>query len=371
MKSVALFSIISVVVSGGIIDLVPTDSDTLVLLHVLFRHGNRTPDKISRFPTDPYLNETFQPFGYSQLTTKGKTTEHAIGQYLRLTYGSFIPEQYTPEVAYSISTNFKRTKMSLELVLAGLFPPLLTDVFSVGLNWQPISFIVEEEENIIQTPLTNCANYIRQFYKYMLTAEAEEITAAYKELYQQLSEATGLDVRTPEEVFSIYETLESEHDYGLELPEWTSGIYPTVLEEAAAVYFEFATASPGLRRLTAGSLLKKILQDSLSKRDDSLGAEKKLFLYSAHDFNVATVLRALNVFHRHVPPYGATLFFEIHNVNGVYGLKLYYQDYTGLTPKLLTIPGCDSFCELDKFAELISDNFPTQVDVCTFNGELL
>jgi prostatic aicd phosphatase len=100
--------------------------------------------------------------------------------------------------------------MSLELVLAGLFPPLLTDVFSVGLNWQPISFIVEEEENIIQTPLTNCANYIRQFYKYMLTAEAEEITAAYKELYQQLSEATGLDVRTPEEVFSIYETLESE-----------------------------------------------------------------------------------------------------------------------------------------------------------------
>jgi prostatic aicd phosphatase len=141
---------------------------------------------------------------------KGKTTEHAIGQYLRLTYGSFIPQQYTPEVAYAISTNFKRTKMSLELVLAGLFPPLLTDVFSVGLNWQPISFIVEEEENIIQTPLTNCANYIRQFYKYMLTAEAEEITAAYKELYQQLSEATGLDVRTPEEVFSIYETLESE-----------------------------------------------------------------------------------------------------------------------------------------------------------------
>jgi hypothetical protein len=24
---------------------------------------------MSRFPTDPYLNETFQPFGYSQLTT--------------------------------------------------------------------------------------------------------------------------------------------------------------------------------------------------------------------------------------------------------------------------------------------------------------
>jgi prostatic aicd phosphatase len=85
MKSVALFSIISVVVSGGIIDLIPTDSDTLVLLHVvnftqqrkciflqdfqLFRHGNRTPDKMSRYPADPYLNETFQPFGYSQLTT--------------------------------------------------------------------------------------------------------------------------------------------------------------------------------------------------------------------------------------------------------------------------------------------------------------
>lgn len=71
-----------------------------------------------------------------------------------------------------------------------------------------------------------------------------------------------------------------------------------------------------------GPLLKKILEDSLTKRDGTLQAERKIFLYSAHDYTVGVLLRALDVFYPHVPPYGSTIFFEIHNIDGKYGLKV-------------------------------------------------
>ncbi|RZC37104.1 His Phos 2 domain containing protein, partial [Asbolus verrucosus] len=344
-------------ISADGLDTVSTGQDTLVLLHVLFRHGNRTPEKGSQFPKDPHLNETFEPFGYGQLTTKGKKTEYEIGEYLRLTYGKFIPEQYSPDVVYALSTNFKRTKMSLQLVLASLFPPLLTDLFSVNLNWQPVPFNIEPGAGLIGLPFIYCVNYLNQYYEYVESEEAQEIIASYRELYQQLSLDTGLKVTSPKQVAGIYSTLESEESYGLKLPEWASKIFPKILGEAASVYFEFTAGNSVLKKYIAGFLLKQILEDSLSRRNGTL-KNTKVFLYSAHDFNVAAVLRTLNVFDRHVPPYGATIFFEIHKVGEIYGLKLYYQDYTKLSPQLLTIPGCSSFCELDRFHQLVEEYLP-------------
>jgi len=32
----------------------------------LFRHGPRTP--VSTYPNDPYINETYEPFGWGALT---------------------------------------------------------------------------------------------------------------------------------------------------------------------------------------------------------------------------------------------------------------------------------------------------------------
>ncbi|RZC35945.1 venom acid phosphatase Acph-1, partial [Asbolus verrucosus] len=363
MKLALAFLQLSLIVASA--NLAPTEEDTLVLLHVLFRHGNRTPDRIGLFPKDPHLNETYEPFGYGQLTTKGKATEYAIGQYLRRAYGTFIPEQYTPGLLYALTTDTDRTKMSLELVLASLFPPLATDVFVDGLNWQPIPFEIEKGAGLINIPLTVCVQYGLHYLVYLESEEAQNILAGYKELYQTMRTNTGLIIIEPALMADVFDTLESEYDYGLELPEWTSEIFPEVLEEAAGLYFEFATGNTVLKRYAAGFLLKKILDDSLSKKNGLLPENRKLFLYSAHDYNVGSVLHTLNVFERHVPPYGATVFFEIHNIEGVYGLKLYYQDYKQADPRLLTIPGCSSFCELDTLAQLLEEYFPGVNETCT------
>ncbi|KAI4459597.1 acid phosphatase-related [Holotrichia oblita] len=37
-------------------------------IHIIFRHGEKTPDNFLMFSTDPYKNETFYPYGPSALT---------------------------------------------------------------------------------------------------------------------------------------------------------------------------------------------------------------------------------------------------------------------------------------------------------------
>ncbi|EEZ98776.1 venom acid phosphatase Acph-1 [Tribolium castaneum] len=356
---------------ANLAELVGKKHETLVLLHVLFRHGDRTPDKASLFPNDLYTEATYEPFGYSQLTTKGKKTEYSIGKYLRRTYADFIPEQYSPDVVYALSTNVKRTKMSLQLVLASLFPPLWGETFELGLGWQPVPFNIEQGGNLISVASGYCPNYISKYYSYVLSDEAQKILAVYTDLYAKLSRYSGMDIITPKDAANIYFTLKCEEDFGLKLPQWASEVYPQVLEDASAVDYELSTATPDLKKLSAGFLLRKIIQDSLAKQNGTLPEKRKIFLYSAHEWNVATMLRTLGVFYRHVPPFGATVFFEIHNIDGEFGLKLYYQDYKQTNPKLLVIPGCTSFCPLDELIKLMGDNLPAEDDVCSTTEELM
>lgn len=141
---------------------------------------------------------------------KGKQTEHQIGKYLRETYGSFIPEQYTPDAIYAVSTNFKRTKMSLELVLASLFPPLSNELISTTLEWQPIPFNIQQGQGFLGIASTYCASYINEYYKFLLSKDGQELRADYKNLYHGLSKTCGLHVVCPRDVAGLYFALKSE-----------------------------------------------------------------------------------------------------------------------------------------------------------------
>lgn len=212
--------------------------------------------------------------------------------------------------------------MSLELVLTGLFPPLPGDVFEPNLNWQPIPFNIEPGPGVIGVASAYCLNYVSAYYNYVLSKEAQIIRAPYVLLYAELSRLSGKYIQLPRDAGGIYFALKSEEDYGLPLPSWTQWYYPEILEEAGSIDYEYSTATPTLKKLSAGFLLKKILEDSFAKQNGTLSDERKIFLYSAHEWNVGTMLRALNVYYRHIPPFGATIYFEVHNVKGVYGLKV-------------------------------------------------
>lgn len=72
-----------------------------------------------------------------------------------------------------------------------------------------------------------------------------------------------------------------------------------------------------------GSLLEKIVMDTTAKLyDDKSGKNKKLVLYSAHEYNLAAMLHTLDVFIPEVPPYASYIAFEVHNVSNVYTVKV-------------------------------------------------
>lgn len=71
-----------------------------------------------------------------------------------------------------------------------------------------------------------------------------------------------------------------------------------------------------------GPLVKKIIHDSKMKINGTLPKERKMFIYSGHEYNIAHTLRALNTFEPHVPPYGAHILFELHKIDGQYGFKV-------------------------------------------------
>lgn len=81
----------------------------------------------------------------------GKRTEYSIGKFLRRRYGDFLGE-YQNGLLSARTTDWPRTKDSMALVLAGLFPPskhlAWTDVAAtgghhddddLGLKWNPIA----------------------------------------------------------------------------------------------------------------------------------------------------------------------------------------------------------------------------------------
>lgn len=69
----------------------------------------------------------------------GKMREYKLGQVLRDRYNNFLGNVYIPKHVKAHSSDYDRTKMSLQLVLAALYPPVENSQrWHPDLNWQPI-----------------------------------------------------------------------------------------------------------------------------------------------------------------------------------------------------------------------------------------
>lgn len=54
-------------------------------------------------------------------------------------------------------------------------------------------------------------------------------------------------------------------------------------------------------------------------------AQRKMYLYAAHDNNVSALLRALQVWETSVPAYGATVIVELRKRAGEVGIQVRLQ----------------------------------------------
>lgn len=75
-----------------------------------------------------------------------------MGRYLKNLYEDFLGDVYTEDYVDVRSTDVTRTKMSAQLVLAGLFPPSEIQLWNQDLVWQPIpvAYKTAAEEDVIR-----------------------------------------------------------------------------------------------------------------------------------------------------------------------------------------------------------------------------
>ncbi|XP_063930430.1 testicular acid phosphatase homolog [Zophobas morio] len=331
----------------------------LQLLHVILRHGARTP--ADTYPNDPYINETLFPVGWGQLTNHGKLDMYNLGKFLRQRYDKFLGPHYSPDEYYTQSTDVDRTKTSLQAINAGLWPPE-TDQKWGPLAWQPIPVhsepLSQDHLLLVRKP---CAQYHLELERVMKTPEIQTKLKQHEDLFREISDVTGKTVTNFDDVQDVYSTLRAEEGYDLVLPEFIKPYYPEKMVPPTIFSFVLNAYSDKLKRLKGGVLLKKLISDWRSKADGTIKPpQRKAFLYGGHDSTIVNILRTLDVWDPQLPDYGITILLEFSTdkATNTHGLEIFLRNSTTREPYRLTVPGCDEFCPLDNLVKLTANVVP-------------
>lgn len=336
------------------------DTSTLRLLHVIFRHGQRTP--ADTYPNDPYEKFSFDPVGWGQLTLKGKRDQYEQGQWMRRRYGNFLGDKYHPDVMVVQSTDVDRTKMSAMLSMAGLWPPAPEQRWHPTLDWQPVPVrsqpLDQDDFLLVRVP---CARYGELLDETMHSPEVEALMQENAALLKWLTETTGLNITTPDDVQSLYSTLKAEDDFNLALPEWTREVFPHRLERLTALSFEINAMTREMQKIKGGPMVKAVMEHNVQRARGALRpAARRMYAYAGHDSSVSNFLISMGAWDTQIPGYGILVLVELHEdpVSHEYGVKLFLRNSTAVPPHPLEIRGCGHFCPLERLVQLTQDVIP-------------
>ncbi|KAG7202134.1 hypothetical protein KM043_015820 [Ampulex compressa] len=333
----------------------------LQLLHVVFRHGDKVPHReYQYYPNDPYRNHSYYPMGNGDLTNQGKMREYRIGTMLRERYDQYFGSDYWPDKIYAQSTDIPRTQLSLQLVLAGLYPPSEKQTWNPRLPWIPAwTFFVPSEVDNLLFP-HSCPRYKEAYDRYLQQDHVKSVINKYKDVMEYLTKHSGKVINTTASVAFLYNLLKEEASQNLTLPKWTEKVYPSPMNEIIALDFKLRSNSVTLRRLNGGTLLQKAISDIRDYQAGKLKPpDRKAFLFSAHEVNVAAFARTLGTNEPLIPAYGSAIILEtLRDKKGTYFVRVLL--WTGVTEQLVTqtVPGCAELCPFDEFLRVVKDVIP-------------
>lgn len=334
-------------------------SNTLRQVTVVFRHAERTP--ADTYPNDPYINSTMEPYGWGQLTNPGKLHAYNDGLWLRKRYQKFLGGLYSADTFYLQTTAVDRAKMSGLLTAAGLWTPEGPQIWKTNLAWQPVPLNYQElDDDTLLLVRTACPAYYKELESVKNGSEYQQILVDNKELFEQLTNLTGITISNPDDVMSLHGTLKAEDGLGLELPAWTQEYFPDKIEPLTLYSYLPLVGNDLLRRLKGGPFVKKIVNDMKSK---VAGTEKrKMFMYTGHDSTVTNLLGTMKVWDPQLPEYSIMTLIELHENQEGWNVQLFLRNTTQRVPYPLTIPGCATVCPLDEFVDLLTPVIPVDWD---------
>nr|ARK19830.1 testicular acid phosphatase-like protein [Ampulex compressa] len=342
------------------------DDLKLEQVNVVFRHGDRTPNnaKDETYATDPYRQDQFYPYGPAALTNQGKRRSYELGQVLRQRYDQFLGEIYYPHEVYGRSTDSDRTKMSLALVLAALYPPVEDQRWNSTLNWQPAvyTYMPFLKDGLLMPFI--CPKYLNEYRRVEASEEILTKFSEYDELKENVSFLTGKNITNFLDLFILYHTFLTQSKMGLTLPSWVSTYFPGgQLKDAAVFQYKLFNYNTMLKRRNGGILLHRMIMDMRTSMATQTLAKKKINLYSGHDVTVFSLLNTLGIDSDDVPEFGSAAILELYSKDDNYFVKV--VRYLGIpaTIEELTIPGCETLCPFEQFVVLTTPVIPIGIEL--------
>lgn len=279
-------------------------------------------------------------------------------RYITDTYSGFLTDNYTRTEVYVRSTDYDRTLMSVEAQLSALFPPVGEWRFHDSLQWQPIPVHTQpkSQDNLLRGHTADCPVYAELRREELDTAESKAIEEEYYDFFQKLKNYTGVVPLNLSNIWEIEDTLFVENASMYGLPSWLSPEELASLRNLSAYTLSFMFDSLEKKRLTAGTWVEKVRNDTFGRvaGEPSLNGSK-LFLYSAHDTTMATMMAALGVWDGKLPAYASAFLIELLSDDQGYYIQMFHRNDTFSDDiRAMSVPGCagGTRCTLEEFKTL-------------------
>lgn len=218
-----------------------------------------------------------------------------------------------------------------------------------------------------------CPKYSQVRNMILRLPEVQDVQNKNEQLYEELSNLTGMTIATPDDVNSLYSTLKAEETMNLTLPYWTKKYYPDKLIPLTMYDFQLNTYNDMLKRLKGGPMIKKIIYDMLAKKEKTLNPEtRKMFMYVGHDSTVVTLLDVLHIWNNQMPEYNIMIMIELHEDANGWNVQIFLRNTTNYEPYPMTIPGCATICPIDEFIQILKPMIPDNwEEECKTDGDYI
>ncbi|KAK4880926.1 hypothetical protein RN001_004245 [Aquatica leii] len=335
-------------------------TDTLKLLHIIFRHGDRTPS----IQDNEFVLNTNVTYIDAVLTQKGKENSYLLGKWLQNRYAKFL-RSYSTDSVQAITTFYERTQVSLQLVLEGMFS-FTNSSKTWDLENNEIHFSIKNlplNNSLLMLPHESCTNFFTYYNDYTKTESYKNMLTKYTDLNEYLKIHINKTFSSLAEFVVLYDTLSTQKEIGLSLIPWADilikKLEPSVIDLCLA-----STATKELKTIMIGEFVKNLVETATLKFEHQLEPnDRKLFIYSAHDLNIYAVLQLFKYDVKARPSYNSCVMIEAHTVDNVDGFKVFYKNSLDEKVVPVPIPNCGLFCPLRTFSKNYEEYFFT-FDTC-------
>ncbi|KAM3723061.1 putative acid phosphatase [Dirofilaria immitis] len=345
---------------GEIVD-VKSNLTTLIHVHAIWRHGDRTP--IVLLPNDTANDEKSWEIGLGELTVDGIWQAYRLGKLLRQRYDGFLSETFKTSEIYIRSTDSNRTLMTANAVLQGLYPLKYYDG-RLSSIWHPIPVhtVPAEKDNLLIQP-ADCPKVKEELRHVYKTEMMHDVLKMNEGLLQYIGKHMNVesDYYDFENIWFVYDSLEviTHHKDKHQFPKWVNETIWNKISELYNLCCQYEYSTDLLKRLRGGKLWKEIFIRLNNLMKEHLIWKQRMYAYSAHDDTIAALLNILGIKLTSYPPYASLVLIETHWINNEFILQLYYKNVTDSNQIYhFPIAYCDGICTMEKLGAATSKFIP-------------